>query len=115
MERFRARAKEQIRMGEDLARSLGADRNHCVDACHFLIPDGRAARQGDNPNGLAINEPKLAHLIPQALEIERAAVRDMLGSDFARLVQKLRRYGSSRSGDIARLKAHREGNWNVQR
>jgi hypothetical protein len=66
--RVRDRARKQIEMGEALHRRLRgyATRNDCVDAAHYLMQDGAAARQGSDPRWM-LRRPGLAHLFPAAL------------------------------------------------
>lgn len=99
-------AREQIRMGEALARETGASHNEAVDACHFLIPDGGAARQGNDP-GWLLTIPKLAHLYSRAIEIERLTVVAWTETETRDVLAELRALGHSRLADANRLAAYR--------
>jgi hypothetical protein len=93
--RCKARAKQQIEMGEALHRRLRgyATRDDCVDAMHYLIPDGGAARQGNDPRWLLNRRsPGLDHLVPLAVKIEVDTVRSWdyfeAGDVYQRLVAR---------------------------
>lgn len=91
--RCRERAREQIRIGERVHRRLRgyASRSGCVDAAHYLVADGGAARQGDDPRWLLdyAGEPGLASLVPKALEIERRAVKSWSANEALRVTRRL--------------------------
>lgn len=100
------RARTQINIGEYLAITTGADRNDAVEAAHFLIPDGAAARQGDNPGGVQ-RHSCLRHLHGPMARAERAAVRSWSASEWRRVLGYLLGLGPSRAVDVARLATHR--------
>jgi hypothetical protein len=101
-----ARARAQINMGKGLARSTGAPRDEAVDAAHFLIPDGGAARQGDDP-AVLLRVPALRHLHARAARIERAAVKAM-PADVWRVVLARLLSLPGRAVDVARLSTIRQ-------
>jgi hypothetical protein len=103
MEEFRKRAQLQIKMGEKLAAERGLDRNDCVDAAHFLIDDGRAAYQGDDPEWVA--RVGLSDLYPDAVEIERKWARSWSAEEWAATEARLRQRGNDDA--VVRLLAHR--------
>lgn len=107
------RARLQIAMGNALARRLRgyASPIDCDAAAHFLIPDGGAARQGDDPRYL-LRSVGLAHIVPRMLEIESDAIRRWSGDEARSVVRGLVQNGH-RTADVVRIlaiymKAHPE-------
>ena len=84
------RPRAQIALRERLARQLRgyASWRDCESAAHFLIPDGGAARQGDDPRALAWM-PGIAHLVPRMIQIEADAVFGWTGDEALEIVNKL--------------------------
>ena len=101
------RAREQIRRGEALARERGMDRSDCVDAMHYLIPDGGAARQGDDPTALV--RYGLHEMLSEAQRIEREAVLSLDNATFIEAIAQLRALGPTRAKDATRLTRIRNG------
>ena len=105
MAQYQKRARKQIEMGERIARERGLDRDECVDAAHWLIPDGDAARQGDDP--VYVRKVLGEEDYRRAVEIERAAAVRWSPDQWGMIVSKLSALGPSRRGDLMRLEAHR--------
>lgn len=99
----RRRARLQMAAGKALYRQLRgyASPRECMNAAHFMIPDGSAAKQGDDYSW-ALRVPGLNHLVPMMIKIEADAIGGWDGAQCRAVVSTLIR--ADRYGNAAHVR-----------